>query len=84
MYTWRESSGEGSYGAIAGVELEASRYDKYTARKHKRSSAGAAGANGAETSREDPPGAATHILGAYSVRWTTLAFASGNDLESRT
>ena len=67
MHTWRESSGEGSYGAIAGVELEASRYDKYTARGHKRSPDPAGRANGAETSREDPLGATTQPLGSYSV-----------------
>ena len=82
-YASRGSSGEGSYGAIAGVELEASRYDKYTYRGHKRSSDGANGADCADAaagaSREDPLGAATHTLGPYSVRWATLAFASGND-----
>ena len=29
MYTWRKSSGEGSYSAIAGAELDAGRYDKF-------------------------------------------------------
>ena len=80
-YVPRKRSGEASYSAIAGVELEASRYDEYTCRRHFRSPGRADAADRAdraETSREDSPGAATHTLGAYSVRWTTLASASGN------
>ena len=54
---------EASYSAIAGVELEASRYDKYTARKHKRPPDGADAADAAETLHEDLPIATTQPLG---------------------